>query len=62
MDNLSDDDLNLRDMTEEELDAALDLRFDLAQATDDFDPPFTHGVFVPLEWGSGAAPETILRP
>jgi len=50
MDNLSDDDLNLRDMTEEELAAAWDLWFDLAQSTNDFDPPYTHGVFVPLDW------------
>ncbi len=43
---LSEDDLNLRDMTEEELEAAWDLWFDLAQATNDYDPPCTHGVFV----------------
>jgi len=49
MDNLSEDDLNLKDMTDEELAAAWDLWFDLAQATNDFDPPYTHGVFVPLE-------------
>jgi hypothetical protein len=49
MDNLSEDDLNLKDMTPEELAAAWDLWFDLAQATNDFDPPYTHGVFVPLE-------------
>jgi hypothetical protein len=49
MDNLSDDDLNLKDMTDEELAAAWDLWFDLAQSTNDFDPPYTHGVFVPLE-------------
>jgi hypothetical protein len=45
MQMLSDDDLNLREMTREELDAAWDLWFDLAQATNDRDPPFTHGVF-----------------
>ena len=43
---LSDDDLNLKDMTDEELDAAWDLWFDLAQSTNDSDPPYTHGVFV----------------
>ncbi len=43
---LSEDDLNLKDMTPEELDRAWDLWFDLAQATNDFDPPYTHGVFV----------------
>ncbi len=45
---LSEDDLNLKEMTEEELDAAWDFWFDLAQATNDFDPPYTHGVFVRL--------------
>jgi hypothetical protein len=43
---LSDDDLNLKDMTPEELDRAWDLWSDLAQSTNDFDPPYTHGVFV----------------
>jgi hypothetical protein len=46
MEMLSDDDLNLRQMTPEELDLAWDLWFDLAQATNDFDPPYTHGAFV----------------
>jgi hypothetical protein len=46
MELLSEDDLNLKDMTEEELGRAWDLWFDLAQATNDFDPPYTHGVFV----------------
>ncbi len=45
---LSDDDLNLKDMTDEELAAAWDLWFDLAQSTNDDDPPYTHGVFVNL--------------
>jgi hypothetical protein len=46
MEMLSEDDLNLRQMTPEELDLAWDLWFDLAQATNDFDPPYTHGAFV----------------
>jgi hypothetical protein len=46
MELLSEDDLNLQEMTPEELDLAWDLWFDLAQATNDFDPPYTHGVFV----------------
>jgi hypothetical protein len=46
MELLSEDDLNLKNMTPEELDLAWDLWFDLAQATNDFDPPYTHGVFV----------------
>lgn len=49
MELLSEDDLNLKDMTVEELDLAWDLWFDLAQATNDFDPPYTHGVFVLFE-------------
>ena len=42
---LSDDDQNLRGMTWAELEAAWDLWFELAQHTNDFDPPYTHGVF-----------------
>jgi hypothetical protein len=45
---LSDDDLDLRDLDDEELGLAWDLWFDLAQHTNDTDPPFTHGVFVGL--------------
>jgi len=47
---LSDDDLNLKDMSNEELDRAWDLWFTLAQSTNDADPPYTHGVFVNLTW------------
>jgi hypothetical protein len=46
MELLSEDALNLKDMTAEELGQAWDLWFDLAQATNDYDPPYTHGVFV----------------
>lgn len=46
---LSDDDLNLAGMSDDELARAWDLWFDLAQATNDEDPPFTHGVFVTVE-------------
>ena len=45
MQMLSEDDLNIRDMTREELDAAWNLWFDLAQSTNDADPPYSHGVF-----------------
>jgi hypothetical protein len=45
MPTLSDDDLDIRDLSEEELALAWDLWFDLAQATNDEDPPYTHGVF-----------------
>ncbi len=43
---LSEDDLDLAGMSDEELAAAWDLWFDLAQSTNDYDPPWTHGVFV----------------
>ncbi|MBI3401174.1 MAG: hypothetical protein HY048_07110 [Acidobacteria bacterium] len=46
---LSDDDLNLRDLTDEEIDRAWDLWFDLAQATNEWDPAYSHGVFAGLE-------------
>ena len=42
---LSEDDLNLRDLTEEELASAWELWFELAQATNDWAPPYEHGVF-----------------
>ncbi len=54
MEMLSEDDLNLKGMTREELDRAWDLWFDLAQETNDFDPPYTHGVFVLWEKLPGA--------
>ena len=47
---LSDDDLNLEDMNEQELAAAWDLWFDLAQATNEHDPPYEHGVFAGASW------------
>jgi len=48
MQMLSEDDLNLAEMSDEELDAAWDLWFDLAQETNAFDPEYSHGVFVPV--------------
>lgn len=53
---LSDDDLSLAEMTDEELAAAWDLWFDLAQATNDSDPMWTHGVFVGMEWPPASKP------
>ena len=50
MQMLSEDDVDIKTLTREELDAAWDLWFDLAQSTNDADPPYTHGVFV----GTGA--------
>lgn len=55
---LSDDDLNLRDMTDEELERAWDFWFDLAQTTNDWDPPYEHGVFVGME----AIPASVPGP
>jgi hypothetical protein len=45
MEMLSEDDRNIRNMTPQELERAWDLWFDLAQETNDFDPPYSHGVF-----------------
>ena len=52
---LSEDDLDLAAMTDEELAAAWDLWFDLAQATNADDPPWTHGVFVGLDASAAEA-------
>lgn len=59
MEMLSEDDLNLKDMTPEELDRAWDLWFTLAQTTNDSDPPYTHGVFV---WYDGSLPDPPDQP
>ena len=45
MQMLSDDDTNLTELSDEELDEAWDLWFELAQSTNDADPLYTHGVF-----------------
>ena len=45
---LSEDDLDIADLSPEELAAAWDLWFDLAQATNEEDPPYAHGVFAGL--------------
>jgi hypothetical protein len=56
---MSEDDRNLREMSDEELALAWDLWFDLAQTTNDSDPPYTHGVFA----GMSAAPRNrSVRP
>jgi hypothetical protein len=49
MQMLSEDDVNLRELSDEQLDLAWDLWFDLAQSTNDWDPPYSHGVFVNFE-------------
>lgn len=53
---LSEDDLDLAVMTSDELERAWDLWFDLAQTTNDDDPPYTHGVLVNL--GAAEAPRS----
>ena len=67
MQMLSEDDLNLRSMSDEELDAAWDLWFDLAQETNAFDPAYSHGVLVgwtPLapDANPDAAGEPVPKP
>lgn len=52
---LSEDDVNLRELSDEQLDLAWDLWFDLAQTTNDWDPPYAHGVFVNLVTSSREA-------
>ena len=47
---LSEEDLDLRNMSWEELVAYWNLWLLQAQATNDSDPPYTHGVFVTLTW------------
>ncbi len=49
MELLSEDDMNLRGMTQAELEAAWDLWFQSVQWTNDFDEPYSHGVFVGLD-------------
>jgi hypothetical protein len=51
---LSDDDVNLGEMSDEELETAWDLWFDLAQATNESDPPFTHGALAYASTGVDA--------
>ncbi len=58
---LSEDDVNLRELTDAELDRAWDLWFDLAQHTNDHDPPYTHGVFVRTAAIGGPGPLTSPR-
>ncbi len=45
---LSEDDLDIATLDDAELERAWDLWFDLAQATNDDDPPYAHGVLVGL--------------
>jgi hypothetical protein len=42
---LSEDDLDLEGLSDEDVALAWDLWFDLAQTTNDTDPPYSHGVF-----------------
>ena len=61
MQMLSDDDRDLQGLSDEELALAWDLWFDLAQATNDDDPPYTHGVFQTVRLGSGGPPGPARR-
>ena len=47
---LSEEDLDLRNMTWEELVAYWNLWLLQAQAPNDTDPPYTHGVLVDMTW------------
>lgn len=62
MQMLSDDDVNIRQMTRDELDAAWDLWFDLAQSTNDADPEYEHGVFVNGGQAGAGAHERVEPP
>jgi hypothetical protein len=65
MQMLSEDDVDIKTLTREELDAAWDLWFDLAQTTNDADPPYTHGVFIGTSTGfsqSAGPAEGPLKP
>jgi hypothetical protein len=57
MQMLSEDDLDLKEMTDDELARAWDLWFDLAQSTNDADPPYTHGVLVNLVGANRPSPQ-----
>ena len=61
MQMLSEDDVNLRELSDEQLDLAWDLWFDLAQTTNDWDPPYSHGVFANLAASHGDAPGSALQ-
>ena len=52
MQMLSEDDRDLQSLSDDELALAWELWFDLAQATNDADPPYTHGVFQMVGAGS----------
>jgi len=49
MSMLSEDDLSLSELSDDELVRAWDLWFDLAQVTNDSDPAYSHGVFAGVE-------------
>ena len=55
MSMLSEDDVDLDGLSEAELALAWDLWFDLAQNTNDADPPYSHGVFQLARLDGGVA-------
>ncbi len=50
MEFLSEDDLDIRNMTEQQRASAWWFWFTLAQSTNDSDPPYSHGVLTTLTW------------
>lgn len=56
MSMLSEDDLSLRELSDDELVRAWDLWFDLAQVTNDSDPAYSHGVFAGVEEHAASGP------
>ena len=66
MQALSDDDLNPAELSDEELLLAWELWFDLAQTTNDDDPPYTQGEFqlarLPADPWLGNPPAVPARP
>ena len=61
MSMLSEDDVDLHGLSEAELALAWDLWFDLAQTTNDADPPYSHGVFQFARL-DGGAPQRSGKP
>ncbi len=59
---LSEDDVNLGEMSDEELEAAWDLWFDLAQATNESDPPYTHGALAYTSIGNRTKERPAAHP
>jgi hypothetical protein len=59
---LSEDDRDLVGLSDRELALAWDLWFDLAQSTNDADPPYFHGVFQLARPADPAAGPAVAAP